>query len=133
GITLSADGKKIVLTSEVYPACGADDACNQRMLDEDAKAKTKARIYTSLLYRHWNQFQTRRRQHVLAIDADGSNAVDLTPGTLEAPPFSLGGPEQYAISPDSSEVAITKNVDVDQAYSTNSDIYVVPITGGEAR
>src|SRR5262249_16824821 len=34
---------------------------------------------------------------------------------------------------DSTEVAFTRNIDPDQAYSTNSDIYVVPITGGEAK
>jgi dipeptidyl aminopeptidase/acylaminoacyl peptidase len=131
GLTLSSDGKKIVLLSNVFPECGADDACNQRKLDEESKSKTKARIYTSLLYRHWTEYQTKRRQHILVIDADGSNAKDLTPGNFDAPPFSLGGPEQYSISPDGTEVAFTMNVDRDQAASTNSDVYAVPITGGE--
>ena len=57
GILVSPDGKKIVFLSSVYPECGADDACNQRKLDEEAKSKVKARIYTSLLYRHWNEWQ----------------------------------------------------------------------------
>ena len=54
GILVSPDGKKIVFLSSVYPECGADDACNQRKIDEESKNKVKARIYTSLLYRHWN-------------------------------------------------------------------------------
>ena len=50
GVLVSPDGKKIVFLSSVYPECGADDACNKRKLDEEAKSKVKARIYTSLLY-----------------------------------------------------------------------------------
>ena len=68
---------------------------------------------------------------LLVVDADGSNAKDLTPGPHDVPPFSLGGPDDYAISPDSLEVAFTMNADPDPATSTNSDIYTVPIAGGE--
>ena len=133
GVTVSPDGRKLLFTSNVFPECGADDACNQRKLDEEAKSKVKARVYTTLLYRHWNEFQSKRRQHLLVMDSDGRNVIDLTPGTGQAPPFSLGGPEPYVVSPDGSEVAFTMNGDPDQATSTNSDIYAVPIGGGEAK
>src|SRR5215469_720364 len=63
GILISPDGKKIVLLSNVYPDCGSDDPCNQQELKTDAANKVKARIYTSLLYRHWNEWQSHRRQH----------------------------------------------------------------------
>jgi dipeptidyl aminopeptidase/acylaminoacyl peptidase len=133
GILISPDGKKIVFLSSVYPECGADDACNQRKIDEEAKSKTKARIYTSLLYRHWTQWQTARRQHLMAMNVDGTEVKDLTPGLNDVPPFSLGGQDDYAISPDSNEVAFSMNVDPDPATSTNSDIYAVPIAGGEVK
>jgi dipeptidyl aminopeptidase/acylaminoacyl peptidase len=133
GVLVSADGKKIVFQSSVYPECGADDACNQAKIDAEAKNKVKARVYTSLLYRHWTAFETKRRQHLLVVDADGANMKDLTPGSADVPPFSLGGPDDYAISPDSQELAFTMNVDPDLATSTNSDIYTVPLTGGEMR
>jgi dipeptidyl aminopeptidase/acylaminoacyl peptidase len=133
GQIVSADGKKLVFVSEIYPECGSDDSCNKRMLDEETKSKLKARVYTSLLYRHWNEWKGKRRQHVFSIDVDGTGGKDLTPGTHEAPPFSLDGAEDYSISPDSSEVAFTMNADADQALSTNSDIYTVPIAGGEPK
>lgn len=133
GITVSPDGRRIIFTSSVYPDCGADDACNFRRIDEAEKSKVKARLYTSLLYRHWNEWSTARRSHLLSINVDGTGVVDLTPGPWNVPPFSLGGPDDYAIAPDSQEVAFTMNTDVDQASSTNSDIYVVPIGGGEVR
>ena len=133
GVLVSADGKKIVFQSRVFPECGADDACNLRNLEADAKAPSKARIYTSLLYRHWTEWQDRRRQHLLASNIDGSHVVDLTPGKYDVPPFSLGGPEGYTISPDSTELAFVMNTDADPSSSTNSDIYSVPLEGGEAR
>src|SRR5271155_3864279 len=39
GILISPDGKKIVFTSNVYPQCGADDACNKDTLDAENKSK----------------------------------------------------------------------------------------------
>ena len=133
GILLSPDGKKIVFSSAVYPECAADDACNKKNLDADAKAPSKARVYTSLLYRHWTEWQTKRRNHLLVADVDGTNIKDLTPGKFDAPPFSLGGPDGYAISPDSLELAYVTNIDADLSASTNSDIYSVPLTGGDSK
>ncbi len=133
GVLVSPDGKKLVFQSSVYPECSADNACNQRNLDADAKAPSKARIYTSLLYRHWTEWRTRRRQHLLVANTDGSEVRDLTPGQYDVPPFSLGGPEGYTISPDSLELAYVMNVDPIPAASTNSDIYTVPLDGGDPR
>jgi dipeptidyl aminopeptidase/acylaminoacyl peptidase len=133
GILVSPDGKRIVFLSSVFPDCGADDACNKRKLDEESASKVKARIYTSLLYRHWTQWRTARRQHLMVVDSDGTELKDLTPGDHDVPPFSLGGPDDYTISPDSGEVAFAMNVDPNPESSTNSDIYVVPIAGGDVR
>jgi dipeptidyl aminopeptidase/acylaminoacyl peptidase len=52
---------------------------------------------------------------------------DLTPGDHDVPPFSLGGQDMYAISPDGQEVAYTSNIDEVEATSTNNEIFVVPI------
>jgi dipeptidyl aminopeptidase/acylaminoacyl peptidase len=132
GVTVSPDGKRIVFLSSVYPEC-ADDACNKARLDAEAASKSKARVYTSLLYRHWNEWQGRRRSHLMSANIDGTAVKDLTPGNRDVPPFSLGGPDDYAISPDNAEVAYVINNDENPALSTNSDIYVVPIGGGEAK
>ena len=126
GVLVSPDGKRVVFESSVYPECGPsaantfDNACNQKNIDADAKAPSKARIYTSLLFRHWTEWQTRRRQHLLVANTDGTGVKDLTPGVFDVPPFSLGGPDGYAISPDSSELAFVMNVDPAPATSTNS-------------
>ena len=59
--------------------------------------------------------------------------ADLTPGDHDVPPFSLGGQDMYAISPDGQEVAYTSNIDEVEATSTNNEIFVVPISGGTAK
>src|SRR5215472_14916994 len=131
GQAISPDGKYLLVTSDVFPDCGADDGCNKRKIDEDSQSKVKARLITGLLYRHWTTWQGSTRSHILSIALEDGKAIDLTPGDKVVPPFSLGGPEDYSISPDSKEVAYTMNSDPVPAISTNNDIYVVPITGGQ--
>ena len=133
GELVSPNGVKLVFLSSVYPLCGEDDVCNKRELDQDAQSKAKARVYTSLLFRHWTQWEGKRRQHIMSMNVDGTGLKDLTPGEREVPPFSLGGPDDYAISPDSMEVAFVTNTDPEPAVSTNSDIYTVSIDGGDAK
>ncbi|MDX2154126.1 MAG: S9 family peptidase [Bryobacteraceae bacterium] len=132
GVLVSPDGKHLVFTSDVYPDC-ADEACNKRRLEEEKASKVKARVYTSLLYRHWSDWQGSRRKHLFVVPADGGAPKDLTPGPRDVPPFSLGGPDDYAISPDGTEVMYAMNADADLATSTNSDLFAVPIGGGESK
>jgi dipeptidyl aminopeptidase/acylaminoacyl peptidase len=142
GLTLSRDGKWILFTSAVYPACEAEHAvagvaydavCNKANLDRDAGSKMNARAYESLLYRHWTQYRGERRTHLLIADSDGSGVRDLTPGDRNTPPFSLEGPETYTFSPDSTQITYVANTDPEPALSTNSDLFTVPVAGGEAK
>ena len=131
GVLFSPDGKKLVFTSDVFPEC-PDDACNRSRLDAEKNSKVKARSYTTLLYRHWTTWQAKRRSHLMVVDVAGGPVKDLTPGDRDVPPFSLGGPDDYAISADSKEVCYSMNADPVPAISTNSDLFVVPITGGDS-
>jgi dipeptidyl aminopeptidase/acylaminoacyl peptidase len=131
GHLFSPDGKNLVFTSAVYPECGADDACNKKNLDAEKASKVKARIYTELLYRHWNTWQGKRRSHLLVIPLAGGTVRDLTPGQRDVPPFSLGGADDYDISPNGQEVCYSMNADPIPAASTDSDLYVVSIAGGQ--
>lgn len=134
GHVVAANGKYLIFTSDVYPECRADDACNAKHDAEESASKVKARVYTTLLYRHWTAWQGKTRSHLLSLNLQDGKVVDLSPtGTLGArdvPPFSLGGPDDYTISPDSNEVCFAMNPDEVPATSTNSDLFVVPIGGG---
>jgi dipeptidyl aminopeptidase/acylaminoacyl peptidase len=130
GQTWSPDGRWLLFTSGVYPDC-KDDACNKQKDEDQAKSKVKARVFRRLLYRHWTAYVGDKRTHIFIQAADGSApARDLTPGDHDAPPFSLGGADDYAFSPDSQEVAYTSNLDEVEATSTNKDIFLVPVAGG---
>ena len=133
GVLFSPDGKNLLFTSDVYPECGADEACNKKNLDAEKNNKVKARVYTELLYRHWTEWQAKRRSHLLVIGATGGAPRDLTPGTRDVPPFSLGGSDDYDISPDGQEVLYSMNADPVPATSTNTDVYAVSIAGGQPR
>jgi dipeptidyl aminopeptidase/acylaminoacyl peptidase len=126
----SPDGKSILFTSEVWTDC-KDDACNRRKDAEIASSKVKAKVFTHLLYRHWNAYETGKRTHIFVQPVDGSAPpLDLTPGDHDAPPFSLGGQDMYSFSPDGKEVAFTSNIDEVEATSTNNEIFIVSVTGG---
>jgi dipeptidyl aminopeptidase/acylaminoacyl peptidase len=131
GHIISPDGSRLVFTSEVFPECGADDACNARRLEEEKANPVNARVYEELLYRHWDQWRGLRRKHLLSMNVDGSRLVDLTPGDRDVPPFSLGGGDDYDISPDGGEVCFVHNPDPVLATSTNGELYATPITGGD--
>jgi len=50
------------------------------------------------------------RVRVGKLKLNKETVKDLTPGPNDVPPFSLGGQDDYAISPDSNEVAFSMNV-----------------------
>ena len=143
------DGKNIIFTSDVYPECVGtpveEGACNEKKLDEANKSKVKAQIFDRLLYRHWNAYKEGKRSHIFAvvvpaetpitqaIGLDAARPRDLTPGDYDAPPFSLGGQDNYAFSPDGQEICYTSNHDKVEATSTNNDLWVVSVNGGTAK
>src|SRR5438132_9483900 len=128
----SPDGSWLAFASDVYPEC-LSDACNKKRAEEKAQSKVKAHVATHLLYRHWKFWLDGIRSHVFVVSANGGEARDLTPGDYDAPPFSLGGPTDYAFSPDSKELAFVSNHDKVEATSTNADVWLVPIKGGTAK
>jgi dipeptidyl aminopeptidase/acylaminoacyl peptidase len=128
----SPDGNWLAFVSDVYPAC-KDDACNKKQADERAQSKVKAHVADHLLYRHWKTWLDGIRSHVFVVSAEGGEARDLTPGDYDAPPFSLGGPTDYAFAPDSQELAFVSNHDKVEATSTNADVFLVSVKGGSAK
>jgi dipeptidyl aminopeptidase/acylaminoacyl peptidase len=137
GATWSPDGQSIVFVSGVYPDCAAgpqQDTCNKQKDDAADKSKVKAQLFTHLLERHWNAFTGEKRSHLFLIPAAGGDPRDLTPAdTHDVPPFSLGGPDGYAFSPDSKEIAFEENLDPEPAISTNADIFTLRLDDPAAK
>jgi dipeptidyl aminopeptidase/acylaminoacyl peptidase len=155
----SPDGKNILFTSDVYPECdGApmkEQECSEKRLKKAEQSKVKAQIFTHLLYRHWNAYKEGKRTHIFLVDAPDLGPVstlttsdqgqagrsfvslripqDLTPGDYDAPVFSVGGQDDYAFSPDGQEICYASNHDKNPAASTNNDLWIVPVSGGQAK
>ena len=136
----SPDGKNIVFTSDVYPECDgettAELACNAKKLKAVEESKVKALIFDRLLYRHWNAYKAGKRNHIFVVPMPPAVIAgqlpdltprDLTPGDYDAPVFSLGGQDLYALSPDGQELCYTSNHDKVEAISTNNDLWTVPV------
>jgi dipeptidyl aminopeptidase/acylaminoacyl peptidase len=133
GAIWSPDGQNILFVSSVYPDC-TDDACNKERDDERAQSKVQAQIFTHLLYRHWTAFTGDKRSHLFLVSANGGTPRDLTAGDEhDVPPFSLGGPDGYAFSPDGKEIAFEENLDPVPAISTNSDIFTLRLDDPSAK
>ena len=122
-LKVSPDGNRLAFTagvkmqaepSEIYPDL----------------PKADARIIDGLMYRHWDKWSDYKFSHIFisAINQKGccGETFDLMEGIeADCPVPPLGGSEQFAWSPDGTEIAFTlKNVK-DWARSTNSDIYIV--------
>jgi len=130
----SPDGKTIAFTSSVYPDC-KDDECNRKRDAEKEKNKVKAHVAEHLLYRHWTHWNDGKRSHLFVVSADGSAAPrDLTAGAdYDTPPDERGAPGDINFSPDSKELCFTAVTDAMEAISTNADLFIVPVAGGEAK
>ena len=125
----SPNGKWIVFSSDVYPECGTDDACNKKIAERWHKGPLQAHIADSLLYRHWTEWKNGTRTHILLVDVSAGSIRDLTPGDFDSPRFQLGGPLQYDFSPDSTELVFDSDHSRDPASSTNSDLWIVSLSG----
>ncbi len=137
--TWSPDGSMIAFVSQVFPENSArpfpeSDSLNEVRLDSLEHGAVRAKIFTQLLFREWNSWRNGRRKHIFVQPVAGGLPKDLTPGDRDAVPFSstFSAGIDYAFSPDSREIAYTATPipTREEAWSTNHDIYTVPVTGG---
>jgi dipeptidyl aminopeptidase/acylaminoacyl peptidase len=128
---LSPDGKTIALVAGVYPKC-TDMACNEQAAKAHDDDPVKVRIITDVPFRRWDEWVDGKRNHIFVMPADGGEAKDLTPGDVDSPIWTEGGSEEVAFSPDGSELAFSRFSE-NESLTANSDLYVMPISGGTAK
>jgi len=133
GVIWSPTGKHLAFTSSVYPEC-PDDECNKQKNEEKKKSKVKAKVFQELLFRHWNSWRDRKRNHLFVIPAEGGKAIDVTPGDYDTPPISLGSSHDYTFSPEGKEICYVRNTDPELRISlgTNNDLFLTSIEAGES-
>ena len=89
---------------------------------------------TRLLYRHWDEWRDNVRHHVFVASLSGGAPRDLTPGDFDSPPTQAED-AAVAFTPDSREVVFVSNREGNdrEAFSTNNDVWSVPVAGGAAK
>ena len=121
-LAVSPDGRKAAFVSDVNVRAGPE------------KDPVKVRVLTGLPYRHWDEWRESARHHVFVVDIDTGETRDVTPGDFDSPPHFY---EDNAItfSPDSRSIAFVSNREGRdrEMWTTNQDVWIVPVLGGEAR
>jgi dipeptidyl aminopeptidase/acylaminoacyl peptidase len=129
---LSPNGEFVAFSTDVYPEYGADDNCNRITDSAAANGPIQAYVADHLLFRHWTEYSAGKYTHIFIYDLKNKTYKDLTPGKFVSPTFMLGGGIGYNFSPDSKELCYVSNHDQHPEASTNADLWIVPVTGGDA-
>jgi dipeptidyl aminopeptidase/acylaminoacyl peptidase len=129
---VSPDGAKLALSMEVFPGTTVDETVKR--LAEKEKSKASGRLYTELLYRHWDAWSDGRRNHLFVMPVSGGDAVDVMKAmAADTPSRPFGGTEEYAFTPDSKSVVFTaRDAGREEAWSTNFDLWLAPADGSAA-
>ena len=135
---LSPDGKSVLLSYAVFTDCGTL-ACTRDRQDKRAADKATGTIYKKLFVRHWDTWSdgTRNQLYLGRFDANGqlpaepvllSRSID---GDVPSKPF--GDDSEFAFSPDGKTVYFGVRIaGRSEPWSTNFDVYKVPVDGSAA-
>jgi len=120
------------VTMEVFP--GMTPEATAEKLEAVQKGQATGRLYEKLFVRHWDTWADGRRSHLFAVPMHGGEARDLMPGMdADTPGKPFGGPEEIAFTPDGKGLVFTaKDVGREEAWSTDLDLYYVPVDGSAA-
>jgi dipeptidyl aminopeptidase/acylaminoacyl peptidase len=143
GPVWSPDGAWIAYQSAVYP--GATDLeATRKAAAERKDAKSKVRAYDSFPIRRWDRWLDDTRTHLFLVRADGASgasARDVLAGTALAarPGFGAATGEgssddlspEFAHDGKSLLFVATTNRDAAAYSSVNTQLFQVPIAGGE--
>jgi dipeptidyl aminopeptidase/acylaminoacyl peptidase len=137
--TVSPDGKTLAFSAEVYPDCDRAEilACTAARLEEaHKKSSGSGQLYKRLFVRHWDTWKDGRKSHLLtwnlgdpaAPPVDLSHALDA-----DVPSRPFGDADEWAFSPDSRTLVFSARIaGAGEPWSTNFDLYSVPVDGSAA-
>jgi dipeptidyl aminopeptidase/acylaminoacyl peptidase len=131
-LVVSPAGEYLAVTMEVF--AGQDAEKTAEKLEATDKRKATGRLYEKLFVRHWDTWSDGRRSHVFVVPKKGGEAKDLMPAMdADSPSKPFGGPEEIAFTPDGKGLVFTaRDVGREEAWSTDFDLYYVPVDGSAA-
>jgi len=130
GFKVSADGKQLALVLAVKPGC-QNLKCTLDAKAADSAKKDSAMAFDQLMVRHWDSWLTPYRSH-LHIAALGNGVVKDATNLMSEWNTDVAGINEVAFTPDNKRLVFSAKIPAeDQAWHTNFDIFMVPLTGGE--
>ena len=125
----SPDGSRLAFSAEVYPDCPGL-ACTAERDKEKSDSPVKARVYTRLMFRHWDAWDEGKRNHLLVWPLAGGEPVDVMKGADgDSPTRPFGGSEEFAWSSDGKSIAFTAKMAKNAAWSTDNNVYLAAADG----
>ncbi len=113
------DGTGLLVTSDIkWPV-------DQEIDRRNGEFPTEARLWTDLLWRHWDDWRAGKRQHEFLVALAGGSARDLTPVDHDVPAIATSGDGDVAVALDGKEIAVAMHGDATVADNTNVDIYLM--------
>ncbi|MCE9531579.1 MAG: S9 family peptidase, partial [Planctomycetes bacterium] len=158
----SPDGSHIAFVSSVFPEFSEkpfkeSDALNKKKLEEAEKSPVKAKVFSRLFFRHWDEYVEDKRQHLFVMASPPREGGESSPNPKTPPPYGGGSPgsfseprdvtpgdrdtypnsttfsvgDDFVFSPSGKYLVFTAAPDRDEAWSTNYDLCRVSINGGK--
>ena len=128
---LSPDGGTLAVAMDVFVDAPVP-ADTKKRVDDKAATKASGRLYDRLFFRHWDTWADGRRQHWYVLPATGKgDPIAILKGLDgDAPTKPFGGAEEATFTPDGKGFVFTARVEGEkEAWSTNLDLWVVPVDG----
>jgi dipeptidyl aminopeptidase/acylaminoacyl peptidase len=125
------DSARIAFITSVWPDV-TDWSKTKEKLKEREDSKMTAKTWDRTPVTHWDHFVDDRQVHVYSISIAGGTPTPITVGTGHELSRRETSPESYDISPDGREIAFVSDTDT-TGLDENTDVYVVPASGGQAR
>ena len=121
------DGTGVLVTSDIkWPA-------DQEIDRRNGEYATEARIWTELMWRHWDDWRAGKRQHLFLVSLADASARDLALVDHDVPTIATSGDGDVAVAPDGNEIAVALHGDSSVADNTNVDVYLMGADGSAMR
>ncbi len=128
-VWVSPNGRYVAFSKEVLvkPMLGSD-------IYSDLP-NTTAKVYTDLMYRHWDTWEDGKFSHIFVVSlADGNVVKDIMlDEPYDCPQKPFGGAEDLTWAPDSKGLVYVckKKFGKEYAQSTNTDLYYYDVASGK--
>jgi dipeptidyl aminopeptidase/acylaminoacyl peptidase len=130
-IKLSPDGLHLVFTLKVFPGMSVEQTVKK--LEDTKNRQASGVIYDRLMIRHWDTWEDGRRSHLFVMPAEGGKRVDVMLNMdANTPDQPFGDMKEVTFTPEGKGLVFsTKNVGREEAWSTNWDLYYVPLDASQ--